>query len=139
MINIDEYAQIVGGSWSMRGQINTAISYLKEFFENKLEVINIFISTWKDGNDYISDTSLWIFTENVMIKCTEYKDIMNRGILNFEVYSLDGVMYSKVESETLQSVVIDVQLSNGTVQFKAVGGNLRYLMDIYRTNILRNI
>ena len=48
-------------------------------------------------------------------------------------------MYSKVESETLQSVVIDVQLSNGTVQFKAVGGNLRYLMDIYRTNILRNI
>ena len=36
MINIDEYAQIVGGSWSMRGQINTAISYLKEFFENKL-------------------------------------------------------------------------------------------------------
>ena len=71
---------------------------------------------------------------NVMIKCTEYKDIMNRGILNFEVYSLDGVMYSKVESETLQSVVIDVQLSNGTVQFKAVGGNLRYLMDIYRTN-----
>lgn len=139
MINIDEYAQIVGGSRSMRGQINTAISYLKEFFENKLEVINIFISNWKDGNDYISDTSLWIFTENVMIKCTEYKDIMNRGILNFEVYSLDGVMYSKVESETLQSVVIDVQLSNGTVQFKAVGGNLRYLMDIYRTNILRNI
>ena len=123
----------------MRGQINAAISYLKEVFENKVEVIYIFISNWKDGNDYISDTSLWIFTENIMIKCTEYKDIMNRGILNFEVYSLDGVMYSKVESETLQSVVIDVQLSNGIVQFKAVGGNLRYLMDIYRTNILRNI
>lgn len=49
MINIDEYAQIVGGSWSMRGQINTAISYLKEFFENKLEVINILFLTGRMG------------------------------------------------------------------------------------------
>lgn len=138
-LDIDEYALIIGNGWSMRGQINTAISYLKEFFDDKLEVANIFISTWKDGNNYISDTSLWIFTENAMIKCFNYKDTMSRGILNFEVHPLDGVMYSKVEYESLQSVAIDVHLSNSTVQFKAVGGNLRYLMTIYRTNILRNI
>lgn len=139
MLDIDEYALIIGNGRSIRGQINTAISYLKEFFGDKLEVTNIFISNWKDGNDYISDTSLWVFTKNAMIKCLNYKDVMGNGILNFEVYPLDGVMYSKVEYETLQSTVIDVNLSNSTVQFKAIGGNLRYLMEIYLTNILRNI
>lgn len=139
MLDIDEYALIIGNGRSIRGQINTAISYLKEFFGDKLEVTNIFISNWKAGNDYISDTSLWVFTKNTIIKCLNYKDVMGNGILNFEVYPLDGVMYSKVEYETLRSVVIDVNLSNSTVQFKATGGNLRYLMEIYLTNILRNI
>lgn len=49
MINIDEYAQIVGGSWSMRGQINTAISYLKEFLRINWRLLIFLFLTGRMG------------------------------------------------------------------------------------------
>ena len=130
MLDIDEYALIIGNGRSIRGQINTAISYLKEFFGDKLEVTNIFISNWKAGNDYISDTSLWLLTKNTMIKCLNYKDVMGNGILNFEVYPLK-ILYANIEYKSMRSAIIKIHMPCKTVQFEAIDGNLKHLMNIY--------
>lgn len=108
MINIDEYALIIEGERGIRGKINTALFFLKEFFNDKLTIANVFISNWQDGANYIPDTSLWVFTESLMIKCLNYKELDSGGALNFEIYPLYKILYANILYNSMKSVTIEI-------------------------------
>lgn len=137
--NIDHYSDLIGGNWNTAISIENTIKHLNNIFSIKGEINNIFISNWVEENKYKYDTTLWIFTEYLIIECIKFENILKTQELEFNVYNKDVFMPSKIRYNINQSTIsINISFSEKEEFLKATGGNFTHLVDIYKSMFLKN-
>lgn len=139
MINISEYIiNTIRAPWDICDKVMTSIDVVKRFLGKDLEINHIFISNWLNNNNYEYGDSLWIFTNNHIIECLNYKNIMNDcDLLEFKTYALESaIIFSRITSINYSESSIEIQLPNGeSANFRGINGNHSHLISIYKVLI----
>lgn len=135
MDELYKYLNVIEAPWHMRTKVVQLVDTIKGFLGKELKIKYIFISNWINdkGDEYIYGNSLWVFTESNIIRCIGFKDCIDPYKCELQIYSLGTTLFSQIKSVNYSAAEIDIQLSNNDiVKFKAINGNLSYLINIYQ-------
>lgn len=142
MDELYKYLNVIEAPWHMRTKVVQLVDTIKGFLGKELKIKYIFISNWINdkGDEYIYGNSLWVFTESNIIRCIGFKDCVDPNKCELQIYSLGTTLFSQITSVNYSAAVIDIQLSNNDIaKFKAINGNLSYLINIYQDLFFKEV